>query len=259
MKRYIAGLVFILAAGAAGAAGADDLAAANNALSSKNYPLAQSLYARLAGAGNADAALRLGEMYWYGEGVPLDRAKGDVLFAQAAAAGNQAAVAATALTRQRQQHLADITFWTTSYDGADLVAGKFNCVAPVFTPHTETKRAVTAIAATSDAYTACYNGFIENLEQALPLGKLIPENVALLMSEQELSQAREHLGKVYAAVAARGKLTAEQVIAQRDKWMAETTVYLTNQKLREEQYLLEMNRQRSSNAAVYDLGTRKGK
>lgn len=256
MKRCIAVLMLVLGAGAAWA---DDLADANNALSSKNYPQALSLYTRLASAGNPEAALRLGEMYWYGEGVALDRAKGDALFAQAAAAGNRAAVAATTLTGQRQQHQADIAHWTTGYDGADLVAGKFNCVAPVFPPRTETKRAVNAIAATSDAYTACYNGFIENLEQALPLGKRIPEEVAILMSEQELSQAREHLGKVYAAVAARGKLAAQQVVAQREKWMAETTAYLTSQKLREEQYMTEMNRQRSSNAAVIDLGTRRTK
>jgi TPR repeat protein len=253
MKRLIAVMFLILSVGTACA---DELADAANSLNSKNYPQALAIYTRLANAGNPEAMLRLGEMYWYGEGAPLDRAKGDALFAQAAAAGNQAAIANTKLTSQRRQRMAEITYWTSGYDGADLVVGKFNCVAPTFPPFSETKRAVTAMSATSDAYTACYNAFIENLESALPAGKRIPEEVALLMSEQELNQAREHLVKVYAAVAARGKLSADQVVAKRAEWMIKTTDYLTTQKLREQQYLAQMEAQRVSNIGAMDIATR---
>jgi hypothetical protein len=253
MKRFIAAMCLILSVGAATA---DELADAAAALNSKNYPQALALYTRLASAGNPEAALRLGEMYWYGEGAPLDRAKGDALFSQAAAAGNQAAVAATKLTAQRQQRLADIAYWTTGYDGADLTAGKFNCTAPIFPPYSATKRAVTAMSASSDAYTVCYNAFIENIESAMPPGKRIPEDVALLMSDQELNQSREHLGKVYAAVAARGKLAADQTVARREEWMAKTTDYLKTQKLREEQYLADMERQRVSNNSARIEGSR---
>ena len=244
MNRFIVGMLLMFSVGAACA---DELADAAAALNSKNYAQALSLYTRLANSGNSEAVLRLGEMYWYGEGAPLDRAKGDELFAQAAKAGNQAAVAATSLTRQRQQRMADITYWTSAYDGADLTAGKFNCVAPVFPPYSETKRAVGAVSAASDAYTACYNGFIDNLESAMPPGKRIPEDVALLMSEQELSQAREHLGKTYAAIAARSKAAADQTVANREEWTKRTADYLRTQKMREEQYLADMEKQRVSN------------
>jgi TPR repeat protein len=220
-----------------GAACADELADAANALNSKNYPQALAIYTRLASAGNPEAALRLGEMYWYGEGVPLDRAKGDAFFAQAAAAGNQAAVAATGLTRERQRRMADISHWTTGYDGADLVAGKFNCVAPTFPQHSETKREIRQVSDASDAYAACYNGFIANLAS-----KRIPEDVLVLMSEQELSQASEHLGKVYSAAAARGKLAADQAVARREQWMKQTTDYLTTQNLRRENEVADMDR-----------------
>ncbi len=253
MKRSILCAVLILAFGAAGA---DELSDAAAALNAKNYPQALALYSRLASAGNPEAMLRLGEMYWYGEGAPLDRAKGDALFAQAAAAGNQAAVAATSLSRDRQQRLAEITYWTSGYDGADLVAGKFNCVAPEFPEFSQTKRAVTATSEAADAYTACYNGFIDHLQSVMPPGKAVPEAVTLLMSEQELRQATEHLGKVYAAVAARAKVTADQTLAKRDKWMAKTTDYLTTQKLREKQYLDDMERQRVSNNGAIDIATR---
>jgi TPR repeat protein len=226
---------------------ADDLADAANAMNAKNYPKALAIYTRLASAGNPEAALRLGEMYWYGEGAPLDRAKGDALFAQAAAAGNQAAVAATGLSRQRQQRIAEINYWTGAYDGADLVAGKFNCVEPTFPEYSETKRAVAAVSAASDAYTACYNGFIDNLADAMPPGKRIPEAVALLMSDQELGQAREYLAKVYAQVTARGKLAADRTLARRDEWLKQTTQYLKTQAARHDQFVADMERERNSN------------
>jgi TPR repeat protein len=224
MKRLLAGVCLILGAGLAGA---DDLADAAKALSGKNYPQALATYTRLANAGNAEAALRLGEMYWYGDGAPLDRAKGDALFTQAAAAGNKEGVAATGLSRQRQQRLADISHWTNGYDGADLTAGKLNCVAPGFPAYSSTKPDVRKVSDTYDAYAACYHGFIENLAS-----KRLPEDVAMLMSEQELGQAREHLGKVIAATAARGKQVADQTLARREEWVKQTMEYLTTTKLR---------------------------
>jgi TPR repeat protein len=244
MKRVVAGMILSLGMGVVCA---DELADAGKALDAKNYPQALALYTKLASAGNPEAALRLGEMYWYGEGAPLDRAKGDALFAQAAAAGNQAAVASTSLSSQRQKRIAEITYWTSTYDGADLVAGKFNCVEPEFPKYSDTKRKVAAVSNAADTYTACYNGFIDNLAGAMPPGKRIPEEVVLLMSEQELGQAREHLVKIYTQAAARGKLTAERAVAQRAEWMKQTEEYLKTQNLREAQLQAEMDRQRTSN------------
>lgn len=94
-------LVLAVALSISGAAFADDLADANKALMAKSYPQAMELFGRLAAAGNAEARFRLGEMYWYGQGVPADRAKGDALFAQAASAGISAA--STALTRSARR------------------------------------------------------------------------------------------------------------------------------------------------------------
>jgi TPR repeat protein len=249
MKPFIAGMFLILVAGTACA---DDLADAAKALHSKNYPQALSLYTRLANAGNPEATLRLGEMYWYGEGAPLDRTKGDALFAKAAATGNEAAAAATKLSSQRQQRLADIAYWTTGYDGADLVAGKLNCTAPVFPLYSQTKRDIRAVSAAFDAYTACYNGFIDNLENGIPPAKRIPMDVALLMSEPELGVAAEHLGKVYAEVAARGKLTASQAVAQRGQWMEQTTAYLSTESNRWQQRIADMDRERRDMALTRD-------
>ena len=247
MKHLMAGLVFAICAGSVYA---DQLSDAASALEKKNYPVAVAAYTKLADAGNAEAALRLGEMYWYGEGVPLDRAKGDALFARAAAAGNRDAAASLKLSAQRQAHMADIAYWTSGYNGADLSAGKFNCVAPTYPPYSETKRAVTEVGDAYNAYIACYNGFVDNLSAAMPAGKRIPEEVALLMSEEELTQARAHLTKVYMDAAARGKAVADATLARNALWTKDTSEYLANQNRRRDMYLIEMERQRVSNAGA---------
>lgn len=234
MKCLIACMLLMFGAGAACA---DELAAAAQALNGKDYPQALAIYTRLAQAGNPEAALRLGEMYWYGEGVASDRARGDALFAKAAAGGSKAAVAATGLTRQREQQLLAIAYWTTGYDGADLTAGAFHCVAPAQPKYSETKRSIAAVSASNDAYSACYNGFIDNLISAMPPGKRIPANIAILMSEQELGQARAHLAKVYAVVAAREKRVADQVVAERAAWVDATLAYFSTEKMRSSRYL----------------------
>ena len=226
MRRAFAGMVLMLGMGAVCA---DELGDAAKAFNSRAYPQALAMYARLAQAGNSEAALRLGEMHWYGEGAPLDRSKGDALFAAAAAAGNTEAAKAAELSRKRAQHLADISYWTTGYDGADLVAGKFNCVAPEIPAMSSTNKGFAVTGSALNAYTACYNGFIENLESTMPVGKRIPAEISLLMSEAELSQARAHLGKVYGSAAARARLVADQVMAQRENWIAGTTAYMTTQ------------------------------
>ncbi|MDB5961058.1 MAG: hypothetical protein JWP59_2352 [Massilia sp.] len=245
MKHWIAALVLVAGAGSVCA---DELSDAASALDKKNYAVAVASYTKLANAGNPEAMLRLGEMYWYGEGVPLDRAKGDALFAKAAAAGNQGAAASLKLSAQRQARMADIAYWTSGYDGADLTAGKYACVAPVFPPYSETKRAVAAVSDSYAAYIACYNAFIDNIGAAMPAGKRIPEEVALLMSEDELAQARAHLDKVYTAAAARGRAAADQTLAQNAAWAKGTEEYLKTQQLRRDQLQAEMDRQRASNA-----------
>ena len=68
MKKIVIclGLLF------AGLAHADELADANALFQKKAYPQALQLYTKLANAGNAEAQLHLGEMYWYGEAGAID-------------------------------------------------------------------------------------------------------------------------------------------------------------------------------------------
>lgn len=222
-------LIFLLLLAVGGSALADDLAKANSALASRAYPEALALYGKLASTGNAEAQLRLGEMYWYGEGVALDRAKGDALFAQAAAAGNQEAVAAQSLSARRVQRSAAIAHWTAGYDGADLTAGKFACVAPTIPEVSITNADVQAATAAIAVWHACHDAFVVNLNASLPAGKAIPPDVAVVMSEQETQQAKSHLDGVYAGVSRKAEASATAILARRDKWQLATAAYVENQ------------------------------
>lgn len=221
-------LVFLVLLAVGGTALADDLAKANSALASRAYPEALALYGKLASSGNAEAQLRLGEMYWYGEGVALDRAKGDALFVRAAAAGNQEAIAAQSLSANRAQRSAAIAHWTAGYDGADVTAGKFACVAPTIPEVSITNAEVKAATAAIAAWYACHDAFVVKLNASLPAGKAIPPDVAIVMSEQETQQAISHLDKVYAGVSRKAEENAAAILARRDKWQLATVAYVND-------------------------------
>jgi TPR repeat protein len=220
-----------------GSAAADELADANKLLEGKLPAQAIALLAKLSDAGNPDAQLRLGQVYWYGEGVPVDRARGDALFAKAAAGGSKEAADALGLTAAREKNTAEIAYWTTGYDGADLTSGNYDCRAPVVPVRSTTNA---EIKTTSDALTiwkACYNEFIHNLSDAMPAGKRIPEEVADLMTDPEMEQAKEHLSDVYKRVARGARASADKTMAAYDSWRKATEGYA-----RDQDFILEHDR-----------------
>src|SRR5450830_559109 len=114
-----------------GAVMAQDIVQANAAFAAKDYPKAMSLYSALAASNNAEAQLRLGEVYGYGEGAPLDGSEGDALFAEAALASNQEAAAGVRRTAQRAYESAASACWTTDDHSEELTEG--NCACTLLT------------------------------------------------------------------------------------------------------------------------------
>ncbi|NML62346.1 sel1 repeat family protein [Massilia sp. RP-1-19] len=219
-------LVLAVALSVSGAAFADDLADANKALVAKSYPQALQLFSKLADAGNAEARFRLGEMVWYGQGVPVDRAKGDALFAQAAAAGIADAKTAMARTARRTERSADIAWWTSKYDGADLTSGKYSCDRPAIPEVSKDNAEIAATNTAFNAWVACYNGFIANLADAMPPGKRIPADILDLMSEAEFEQARIHLDRVYGGVSDSAQAAAGELMGKHGVWEKATVAYV---------------------------------
>ena len=204
---------------------ADELADAAKALEGKSYAQAMQIYTRLASAGNPVAQLHLGEMYWYGEGTPVDLAAAEGWFKKSAAAGNPQAAAALGVMKQRELRRTDIDFWVAKYDGADLKAGKFDCKRPDIPAVSKTNSDIKDISAAVAAWQQCYNGFVANLNDALPPGKRIPADLANLMNEQEYDAAVARLDKLYAKLSADEMTTAKATLAAHAAWRHATEAY----------------------------------
>jgi uncharacterized protein len=216
MKRMIALLAVSVACAAVAA---DDLAGANRALEAKSYAAALAAYTRLAAAGNAEAQFHLGEMHWYGEGLPQDDAQALAWFEKSAAAGHMAANSALHTMQQRELLKSEIDFYVNRYDGAELAAALQRCQAPVFRRGTASRDGLRKVAGDYLKWQQCYNDFVTALNDAMPAGKLIPARVADLMRQQELTAALARMDQVYARLGDQARQLALPVQAQHDEWL----------------------------------------
>ncbi|MGZ3180866.1 MAG: tetratricopeptide repeat protein [Telluria sp.] len=228
---------------------ADDLADANKALEAKSYATAIQLYQKLAAAGNAEAQFHLGEMNWYGEGVAQNDAQARSWFGKAAAAGSKEAGAALHTMDLHDARKADIEYWTTRYDGADLNSGQYACKAPVFPKVSDTNAQIKEKSAEYAAWTECYNAKVAHLSSLLPPGKAIPKDLADLMNQREYDAAVARLDKVYAQVAASEKASAGATMSAHDEWYAATQAYAKrhNDQVAEQTKIIEYDLRRGQN------------
>lgn len=210
----------------AGAACADELADANAWLEKKAYAQAMQAYTTLANAGNVEAQWRLGEMYWYGEAGAIDDVRADAWFRKAAANGNQSAAAALKVMGQRAARRAEITYWISGYDGAELTAGALRCLAPRIPAISKSNDEIAAVAARVQLWQDCYNAFVRNLNSAAPLTKRIPADLAALMNQPETDQADKHLGEVMTRIAENGQVGSQLVLADFGAWRSATDAYV---------------------------------
>ncbi|WP_051293469.1 sel1 repeat family protein [Pseudoduganella violaceinigra] len=219
-------LLLCLAVALGGPALADELADANKLLENKAYPQAQALFTKLANGGNAEAQFHLGEMYWYGEAGGVDLAQARNWFGKAAAAGNQEAAAALDTMAQREARHKDIAFWTGGYDGRDLTSGAFHCARPEFPAQSKTNDEIVRLEKAHGEWQKCYNGFVQNLGDALPPGKRIPQDISRLMNQPEYDQAIAHLDKVYRAVSRQEGEAATATTAAYQAWHKSTEQFV---------------------------------
>jgi hypothetical protein len=183
-----------------------------------------------------------------------------VLTMAAAAAASAAGQAGSSLSPEakaaaRQQRAADIEYWTSKYDGADLRSGQFNCQPPTLPSMSRTNRQIKSTETAVANWKQCYNGFVQNINAAQPSGKRIPADVAALMTDAEMAQAKAHLDKVYARVAADAQVGADKTMAAYDKWSKSTAAYVAQSNSESEQQaedmeLLRDNAQRRASPPV---------
>lgn len=237
MKRLVCVVLLAMAGGAV----ADELGDANRLLAAKAYDKALPLYQRLAESGNAEAQFRLGEMYWFGDGTRADLGKAASWF-ERAAAGNADAAASLASLKRRETHGAEIAYWTATYQGEDMVSGKFACQRPVFPSVSRSKNEIKDVDRVVATWRTCHNGMVDNLNDALPPGKRIPAEVLDMMTPAEAAQAQRHLDGVYGKIIAGAQAEAKAFAADEAAWQKSTQEYAELERVRTEQVNLEMRR-----------------
>lgn len=222
MKKTLFCLALLLSGGAY----ADDLADANALFAKKSYPQALQLYTKLGNAGNAEAQQHLGEMYLYGEAGAIDLDKAEAWFKKSAAKGNKTAIGALDMMKRRGERRADMEFWMSKYDGAELRSGKYRCPAPRIPTMSKQNEEIQSVGAKVEAWQDCYNAFVQNLNASAPLTKLIPKDIADLLTKDEAETARLHLEEVYARIAEDARVSAKLVLADLAAWRAATDKYV---------------------------------
>jgi hypothetical protein len=210
----------------AGALHAGELEDAKSLFEQKKYPEALKLYTRLANGGNVEAQQNLGQMYWYGEAGQVDEAKAEQWFRKAAAKGNAVAVASLELMKQRVARRADIDYWVSGYDGAELTSGKFRCVAPRIPPISKQSEEIDRVGKAISKWQDCHNAFVENLNAASPLVKQIPPDIAKLMNAAETERSHAHLVRVQENLVEEAKVGAKLVLADIAVWRNATEAYI---------------------------------
>lgn len=225
MKRLLCMLLLAVV----GVARADDLGEANRLLQAKAYDKAFPIYQRLAEAGNPEAQLRLGEMYWFGDATRPDLDKARAWFERSAKAGNADAAASLASLKRRETHGDEIVYWTSKYQGEDMVSGRYDCKRPEIPAVSRTKAEIKAASDQIAAWHACYNGFVANLNDALPPGKRIPPETLDMMTPAEGAQAQHHLDEVYSRLIRQAKADAAEFNAKEASWRKATETYVATE------------------------------
>jgi len=227
MRRFLISLLMVSCT-----AFADDLADANKLLAAKEYSKALPLYTRLANAGNADAQFRLGEMLWFGDGTAQDLGAARRWFEKSAAAGNVDARDSLAALDRRKTRGAEIDYWMTGYDGADLTSGKFACTPPAIPAVSKSKEDLASTRQAIEDWRTCYGGFVANFNASAPVAKRLPGDVLDMMTPQEAERARVHLESVYARVLARAQAEADSVQARQLAWEGATERFFIDENAR---------------------------
>jgi len=248
MKTLVAGLALVTLAGVAQA---DDLADGIKAWEAQDFAKAHNLLGKLAEAGNPEAQLLVGEMYGFGEGVAENPGTAESWLSKAKAGGHKDAGESLNTLKRRGAHKQDIAYYVNGYKGDDVALAKYGCVKPVFPKESKTQKEIKEIQATMESWSECYERFGKGLHAAQPAGKLIPQDVAKVMSLAELAQARSAMDKVYAGIAADSDRQAREVIAAHDIWAAATKEFTIAMQQKTKNDLEQRNRERDQMGERY--------
>lgn len=141
-------------------------------------------------------------------------------------AAGQGPSASRDLTQQRTARRAEIDYWIAGYDGSDLTSGPYRCPVPRFPSVSKVNEEIEYYGAKMKTWEACHNGLVQHLNATLPLEKLIPQDLARLMSKDEMERALAHLKSVGDNVSEETKVAGKLALADYDAWRNATEAYV---------------------------------
>ena len=214
-------------AAAASTALADDLADGIKAWEAQDFAKAHQLLGKAAAAGNPEAQLMVGEMYGFGEGVQENAATAESWIRKAQAGGHKDASESLNTLKQRGARKQDIAYYVSGYKGDELKLEKYGCIKPAIPAEfrVQTQKEIKQVRDAYEAWGRCYEQFGMGMAAARPVGKVIPPDVAKVMSLAELQQARTGMDKSYAAIATDSERQAREVLASYNAWVDRTKSY----------------------------------
>lgn len=117
----------------------------------------------------------------------------------------------------RRLRQAEIEYYTSRYDGADIALARFDCRPPNI-PMRPAKAAGPAVTQALAAWRTCYDQFLANYNAALPVGKSIPPDLADLMTDDEMDAAQTLMSEVFVRVAEEARRQADAVTLAQAAW-----------------------------------------
>ncbi|MES2130136.1 MAG: hypothetical protein V4463_22935 [Pseudomonadota bacterium] len=124
---------------------------------------------------------------------------------------------------------ATAAYYTSGYDGAELRLAAYRCITPVFPAVSMTTDSVRKVEKSVKAWQACYGRFALKLNNVLPAGKAIPDDVAKAMGPDDKAKAKAMMEKVYAEIAAEARDEDDKVKAAQKTWQGATDAYAHSQ------------------------------
>ena len=205
---------------------ADELSDAIAMHQRREYPQAMQMFSKLANAGHTQAQEQLADMYWFGDGMPVDLVQAERWFTKAAQAGSQKAQQSLVVMRARVSRRDEIAYYTTRFDGAKLKFSNSGCVQPAVPAVSKTNAEINQNSGSVERWSECYNQYVSRLRAALPVTSAIPKDLMNIMSDDDLVRATALMDKSLLANADEAKQIAARVSADIEAWKRETESFV---------------------------------
>lgn len=223
MIRWIS---FLLAISLSTTLYADEMSDALVLQQRKEFQQAKQIFSKLANEGNVKAQEELADMYWYGDGMPMDLAQAEYWFTKAAQAGSSKATSSLQVMKARVTRKPEITYYTTDFDGGKLKFSSSGCVKPEVPEVSKNNLEIKKVTADIQTWSSCYSAYLKALSTSPQGLALVPKDLVVIMSDADLAASTQKIDKTMAAIIAEAKSTAQEVNARIDAWKKETEAYV---------------------------------